>query len=313
MILKAPVIVFAYRRADKLKACLNALSVADGHTETDLFIYSDGAKDDNDKKDVETTREVIDRFLSDNGFKNVYIKKRNSNVGLANSIISGVSEVMESFSKVIVVEDDLIVTKDYLTYMNNALDYYEDKQNIWSVTGYTEPLKVLKYYKHDIYYGYRGCSYGWGTWKDRWITVDWEMREYPHFKKNRRLIHKLNRSGNSMIKMLNYQMEGKIDSWAIRWCFAQSMQDRFTVYPKSTFVIDFGTDGSGTHVSKKEINMDNMHIYGKEVRLETLRPDIIITLYYWYMHSDTLWNKIKRIKFLRVIKKKIFGHKGIVK
>lgn len=169
------------------------------------------------------------------------------NKGLAKSVITGVSQVIEKYGKVIVMEDDLISTEDFLQYMNDALNYYEKNQKIWSISGFNIPIKMPKDYKSDVYLSYRGCSWGWATWKDRWDKVDWDVTDYDEFKKNKRLRKKLNRGGRDMANMLDLQMEGKIDSWAIRWCYSQSKQDMFTVYPVKSRIRNIGLDGSGTH------------------------------------------------------------------
>ncbi len=299
----APVIVFAYKRTDKLEKCIEALEKNDKHEDTELFIFADGSGGDKDKDDVEAVRKYLNEYKMGSTFKRVQVVFRDRHFGLAENVINGVTEIIEKYGKVIVVEDDLIATEDFIEYINAALNYYENNDNIWSVTGYTEELKSLIRYRHDIYYGYRGCSYGWGTWKDRWKTVDWDMKDYPFLIKSRILQARVNRSGNSMMGMINDQMKGKIDSWAIRWCYAQSKQNKFTVYPSRSFIKDIGTDGSGTHVGKREIQYNRPHLYGDKIELKSLKPDFFITLEYWYKHSDTLWKKLKRNHYLKGIKR----------
>ena len=147
----------------------------------------------------------------------------------------------------IVLEDDLIPSKVFLEYMNKALDFYEKKESIWSISGYNIPIQIPKNYKFDIYLGYRGCSWGWATWKDRWNTVDWKVSDYKEFKNNYKKRKQMNRGGPDMAQMLDSQMQGLCDSWAIRWCYEQSKQNKYTIYPVKSLVINQGLDGTGTH------------------------------------------------------------------
>ena len=301
--MSAPVIVFAYKRADKLRACLKALSEADGRKGTQVFIFTDCAKDVSEEKDVSEVAEVIDDFVQLAPFERIHVKKRNRHIGLADNVISGVTEVINTFYKVIVIEDDLIISADFLTYMNQALEFYENEDNIWSVTGFCEPLKSLKKYQYDVFYGYRGCSYGWGTWKNRWEAVVWEVREYQTLLQDKKTQRLFNRGGNDMTNMLKNQMEGRIDSWAIRWCFSQSMQDKYTVYPSKSLVINTGTDGSGTHGAKIEGINENLHKYGEIIELVLTEPNRAISREFYIRHSDTLTKKIRRnLEWSRVMR-----------
>ena len=291
----APLVIFTYRRLDKTIKCLETISNAFLSEDTDIYIFSDGAKGDKDAAPVASVREYLDELKENGRLKKIQIIKRDKNYGLANNVISGVSEVIEKYGRVIVIEDDLIVSPDFLSYMNEALVYYENEEDIWSVTAYTDYLKAFDKYSHDIYYGYRGCSYGWGTWRNRWDTVDWEVKDYKRLLCDRRLQRQFNRGGNDMTGMLTDQMQGKIDSWAIRWCFSQSMQDRYTVYPVKSKVLNTGKDGSGTN---QGVSLSTGAEYFDErcnhIKLELLKPDIRINKEFKRKHSDTLGKKIRR-------------------
>ena len=243
----APVVIFVYARPDHTKKTIESLAKNYFADETEVYIYSDASKNKKTLQQVELVREYIKSLPQRNIFKSVKIFKAKLNKGLANSVISGVTEIIEQYGKVIVVEDDLIFSPDFLQYMNKALNYYEGYNNIWSISGYTFKIKIPKDYKNDIYLSYRGCSWGWATWKDRWEKVDWDVLDYQNFKNNKELRLKLNRGGRNMSNGLDAQMQSKIDSWAIRWCYAQSKLDMLTVYPIVSRIKNIGLDGTGTH------------------------------------------------------------------
>lgn len=245
--LLAPVVIFVYNRPEHTKKTIEALAENYLAKETDVFIFSDAAKNEKATANVQLTRKYIESVPDKNLFKSVEIIKAPRNKGLANSVINGVTEIIENFGEVIVVEDDLVSSKDFLQYMNGALEYYKNNESIWSISGYNIPIDIPSDYNHDVYLSYRGCSWGWATWQDRWSNVDWNVSDYNSFKKNKELKKKFNLGGRDMANMLDLQMEGKIDSWAIRWCYAQFELNMYTVYPVKSRIKNIGLDGSGTH------------------------------------------------------------------
>lgn len=243
----APVVMFVYKRYEHTKKALEALGNNTLASDSVLYIFSDGAKAEKDLADVEKVRSLVTDFSKTNAFKEVHLRFSEKNNGLATSVINGVSEIIDQYGRVIVLEDDLVTTTDFLEYMNKALEFYEDNAKVWSISGYSFFDPDTLNYPHDIYMGYRGCSWGWATWKDRWEKTDWEVSDYKHFKYNPFLRRKFTISGNDMPGMLDSQMKGFISSWAIRWCYQQNKLKMYTVFPKYSKVKNIGTDGSGTH------------------------------------------------------------------
>ena len=237
--------------------------------QSEVFIFSDGYKDVQDKKDVLEVRKYLSRI---EGFKSIKIIESEKNKGLASSIITGVTDIINRYGKVIVLEDDLIVSDDFLDYMNEALNFYENDKKIWSVAGYGPKLSCLENYSNDIYLAVRGSSWGWATWQNRWDTVDWEVKDFDRLKRSKSLQRKFNLGGNDMYKMLELQVHGKIDSWAIRWCFSQFIQEKYTIYPVKSKVLNEGFgDLKGTHnsgINKKWVTeLSNQKIHFKKLKL----------------------------------------------
>lgn len=157
----APIVVFAYKRKDKLQCCLDALSKNDIAKDSHLIIYSDGYKGKDDRKQVEEVQEYLDEYSKTNKkFNQIILYKSAFNKGLANSVIFGVSQVIKEYGRVIVVEDDLIVSSDFLRYMNEALMFYEKAPEYGAISAYTYPLKELKRYKRDVYVMRKGDCWG---------------------------------------------------------------------------------------------------------------------------------------------------------
>lgn len=243
----APLVIFAYNRIDHISKCLEAIDNNIGASNTILYIFSDGYKNEDDKVKVDGVRKKLHEFKQKNNFRRVIIEESEVNKGLAASVKYGVSKVLDEYESVIVVEDDLIASKDFLIYMNDALCYYEKISKVWSISGYTPNFKALRTYDKDVYMCERGCSWGWATWRDRWVTIDWTLKDYNTGKYGQKQRRKFKKVGFNLPELLDYQMAGKIDSWAIVFCYEEFKQGKYTVYPTVSRIKNIGMDGSGTH------------------------------------------------------------------
>ncbi|MGN0161891.1 MAG: sugar transferase [Lachnospiraceae bacterium] len=294
----APLVVFAYNRADHIKITLDCLNANELANQTDLFVFCDQAKNEKAVEAVNATRSVVDEFAKDSAFHKIQVIKAKQNKGLAASIIQGVTDIINRYGRVIVVEDDLMTSADFLSYMNNALDFYEKNPKVWSISGYTSPLKSLEKYPHDIYASPRGCSWGWATWKDRFEKVDWNVSDFDEFIKDSARKRHFNEGGPDMTEMLTRQVQGKINSWAIRWCYQESKENMYTIYPTKSRVRNIGCDDSGTHCVSSNLYDTTLIQPGSSCSFEDLAPDRKIMRefrsMYDYSHFGNLRRKIIR-------------------
>jgi hypothetical protein len=134
--------------------------------------------------------------------------------------------------------------------MNILLNKYEDTKQVYSITGYNFPKKLMSIpddYPYDVYFSPRAASWSWATWKDRWQKADWVVKDFNQFKKDKNSQKKFNQGGADMTRMLKQQMRGEVDSWAIRWCYALFKHDAFCVQPIKSYVNNIGFDSTGVH------------------------------------------------------------------
>ena len=240
----APIILFTYRRLDTLKKCVAALQKNILANDTDLHIFSDAASDNDDASAVEKVRDFIKTIQ---GFKSIHIYLSEKNKGLATSIINGVTKIIKQYDKVIVVEDDLITTPNFLLFMNSSLERYYQNSDVFSVSGYSFNLGNHKNWKADGYFLNRGWSWGWATWKNRWDKIDWQIKDYKEFTANKKYKKEFAKGGSDLNNMLKKQMTGKLDSWAIRWFYNQYKLKGLTYYPLLSKVFNNGFDNMATH------------------------------------------------------------------
>lgn len=246
----SPIVLFVFNRLEETKLTVDALAKNTLAKDSILYVFSDGPRNKKELKKVEEVRSYLNNIHGK--FSKVIIHKSENNKGLANSVIAGVSHVLSIHEEVIVLEDDLISSKNFLHFMNQALTFYKNTQKVFSISGYTFDLAAAKKEKQDFYFGYRASSWGWATWKDRWNKIDWNNSYYENKLKNVVHLKKLRRGGNDMPKMLKNHLKGKIDSWAIRYCAHQSWNDLFTVFPKISKIQSIGFSKEATHTKNKK-------------------------------------------------------------
>jgi len=242
----APILLFTYKRLDVLRQTVELLKKNFLAENSELFIFSDAAKSE---KDIPIIDEVRAYLNSITGFKKITIYEAKYNKGLADSIIDGVTLVFREFNKVIVLEDDLGTTPNFLSFMNVCLNEYENMPNAFSISGYSFNLGHPNTSSTDAYFINRGWSWGWATWKDRWDKVDWEVKDYQEFLKDKKAQNEFAKGGSDLNKMLSGQMSNRLDSWAIRWFYHQFRIKALTIYPVYSKVFNNGFDQFATHTS----------------------------------------------------------------
>jgi hypothetical protein len=304
----APIILFCYNRPDLTAETLASLEKNILSSESNLFVFIDGPKHFSDIKKVEETIKVVKRYT---GFKTINLKISSENQGLANSVISGVTEIIKKYKKAIVLEDDLITHPQFLNYMNDALIFYESNKDIWSVSGYSPFLKFPSSYKYDVYLTKRGSSWGWGTWEDRWLETkwNWNMNDYDHLFQRRK---DLNKIGPDLFYLTNDFKNGLIDSWAIRWTNTQFLDSKYSVFPRNTLVKNVGFEGESTHGSISKRFITELSLTKINYELYNVPYSIEIEKQYSQVYSLTFFNilgnilkKMNLYKFSKKIIKKI--------
>ena len=243
----APIIIFVYNRADHFIQTYNALAACKEAKESELYIFSDGAKNEAGKEKVNEVRAAVAAIKDSGDFKAVTVTESPVNRGLAASVIVGVTEVMGKHGKAIIVEDDCKVSPLFLSYINGALDYYESNKKIGSIAGYTPMIDLPDYYKNDVFAAYRSCSCTWATWADRWQNIDWELKDIGDFYRSPKLIKKLNSNGSDRFIRLYRQTKGNGSSWSVRFGAHLVKNDLLTVYPRYSYITNIGCDESGVH------------------------------------------------------------------
>jgi hypothetical protein len=239
----APVAFFAFRRPEHARRALESLAANALAGSSELFIYCDGPRNQADEEQVSAVRRLV---RNRKWCGATHIVEREENFGLAASVIAGVSELVERFGKVIVVEDDLVLSPLFLDYMNTALNKYEEIENIYQVSAYMFDIQTKEV--HTSFFLPLTTSWGWATWLRAWNHFDQSFGKLCFLDKERKLRKRFDLDGAyPYYQMAVAAREGKVDSWAIRWYLSVFLDGGLVLYPPSTLVENRGFDSFGTH------------------------------------------------------------------
>jgi hypothetical protein len=246
----APIALFTYNRPEHTRLTLEALAKNELASDSDLIIYSDGPKNDAGAGKVQAVRNYLHTV---SGFKSITINEKEKNCGLANSIINGVTEVVNKYGIIIVLEDDMVTSPYFLRYMNDALKIYQNEEKVISIHGYMYPVKAQL---PETFFLHGADCWGWATWKRGWDLFEADGKKLQTELKSRKLFFAFNMNGSfPFADMLEGQIQGRNDSWAIRWHASAFLKNKLTLYPGHSLLLNTGNDQSGSNRSAK---MDTM-------------------------------------------------------
>lgn len=295
----APIALFVYARLDHTRQTVEALRGNPLAGESELIVFSDAPK----RQDLAAAVEDVRRYIRTvDGFRSIRIIERESNLGLATSIISGVTSICESHGRVIVMEDDLITSSHFLTYMNDALDRYAGTPQVAAVSGFHPPFKA---HLPETFFQRDADCWGWATWKRAWEKFNPDGSELLAELRRQRLLRLFDQDGTyPYVRMLEEQIAGRNDSWAIRWRASVILNDMLSLYPRWTLTRNIGFDGSGTHcdtsnvwegtLSSEQVQVADIPlVHSKEAYQAFLR-------FNRYFAWKTRWDRLKRrLRFAR--------------
>jgi hypothetical protein len=241
----APIALFAYNRPDHTSIAINALIESALSQDSEIFVFIDGPKSEIDLTKTTAVRRLITEKKKH--FKRFECIVRATNLGLYRNITEGISSVLEKRETVIVIEDDIVVSRNFLRYMNNALWAYQTNPRVWHINGYTESISELIGRSEGSYLTRLMWCWGWGTWREKWASY----RKDPALlidKFSKVDVHRFNMDGslNLWTQVIDNKI-GKTNSWAIFWYATIFMENGLCLSPRISHVKNIGFDGSGTN------------------------------------------------------------------
>ncbi|OGR35000.1 MAG: hypothetical protein A2051_10305 [Desulfovibrionales bacterium GWA2_65_9] len=238
-----PIAFFAYKRPEHARRSLESLAANTLAAESELFIFCDGPRTTQDEPQVRAMREVAQ---SRAWCGRVTVIEQERNLGLAASVTKGVDALCASHGRVIVVEDDLILSPHFLGYMNQALDLYAEAENVYQISGYQFPVELPA--RQDAFFSPMATSWGWATWSRAWKAYDREAEGYDRLARDPALRRRFDLNGTyPYFDMLESWKQGRVDSWGIRFYLGMFLRNGIALHPRQSLVANVGFDGSGVH------------------------------------------------------------------
>lgn len=291
----APILLFVYNRLEHTQRCVTSLLSNDMSSASDLFIYADAARDDAARDAV---RQVRDYIRSIEGFRSVTIVERDTNWGLAANVIDGVTATVNRFGRVIVLEDDLVLAPHFLRFMNDALDVYEDEPWVGHIQAcdFTKDSSLP-----DTFLIKFTGSWGWATWQRAWSHFNPDGKGLLEQLESRGLTKSFDFNGKyGFTRMLRHQIEGKNNSWAIRWNASLFLDDLLSLNVGKSLVSNQGFDGSGTHCGSGDLYSSDLWM--APLPVEKISPitenkEARMAFQRYYARTNSFWAKAwRRIK-----------------
>lgn len=239
----APIALFIYKRPDHTRRTIEHLQRCVGFDDSPVCVFADGPKDPRDIPAIQETRSEARRLLGDGA---VFLE-RDTNAGLDNSVIAGVTDLCERHGRVVVVEDDLIVSPYFLEFLNTGLMRYENEPRVMQVCGHMFDVPELRESKDALFLPLIS-SWGWATWKRAWDLYDPAARGWTERLSDQQERKRFDLDGNfAYAGMLSRQMRRAVPAWDIRWYYTVFVLEGLALYPPKALVLNEGFDGTGTH------------------------------------------------------------------
>ena len=236
-----PVALFVYKNLETTRAVVAALANNKESADTKLIVFSDGPKSETDRRKVEEVR----KFCSSvSGFQSVDIIHRDTNLGLAESFITGITETLDVYPAAIFLEDDNLVSPFFLSFMRRALVQFSDDPRVICISGYSYPQIPRP---KTPYFLLGAETWSMGTWRRDWSQFEKDADFLLHEINRLRLKRKLNLYGFNFHRMLRSQVDGEIDSWGVRWWASAVYQEKYCLFPAEPHCVSIGDKVDAVH------------------------------------------------------------------
>jgi len=282
--------------------------------QSDLFVFCDGPKNEANSKTHEAIKQVRALVKSKSWCKTVTVYESESNKGLANSIVEGVTQIVNQFGKIIVLEDDIVTARGFLRYMNEALDLYEHEDNVMHIGSYLPYTNSYKKLPETFLSRFMSC-WGWATWKSSWQRANFDTRELYEQLNNPKVRYDFNLEGVlNFHEQLENNINGSIHTWAIKWFTSIFLCNGLCLYPSHSLTKNIGFDGTGENcnlldVKEREGGRDFIKVSKIKIEESSVGKQYFKRFYRY--GSDTSFGKQLKIAYSRVRYQLIKKIKGI--
>jgi hypothetical protein len=295
----SPIALFTYNRLWHTKQTIESLQKNELAVESELFVFSDGPKSEADETKVLEVRSYASTIR---GFKSVTLIESEENLGLARAIIGGVTKTINKYGRIIVLEDDMLTSPYFLRFMNEALEFYENAERVISIHGYIYPVTTIL---PETFFLKGADCWGWATWKRGWDLFESDGKKLLDEIRARELTRQFDFDGSyNYTKMLDDQVKGKNNSWAIRWNASAFLKNKLTLYPGKSLVQNIGIDSTGTHCGTSD--MFNTEVFCGPVKIDSVPVEesyLARQAFKQYFRSQRSWTRLALNKLRLILRR----------
>jgi hypothetical protein len=280
----APIVLFVYNRPEHTKNTIQSLQQNPLANESHLYIFSDAAKNEAAQENVIKVRQII---KTTSGFKDVTIIEQKTNMGLAKSIINGVTDIVNKYGKVIVLEDDLVTSPHFLKFMNDGLTLYRNDEDVASISGCNYPVDTSKLDESTYFLRIPLC-WGWATWKESWQEFNKDLDIINHLTKEQKKYINFDNTHDYLIQAVRNK-SGKLNTWFIYWYISLVLKNKLTLFPQYSLVSNIGFDGTGENCGNSSNLSNQFHKTEIEIQRQPISENLTaLTLHKQFFKSIQL-------------------------
>lgn len=268
----SPIVLFTYNRPWHVLQTLEALAQNTLADQSVLYIYCDGPKENATPEQLDKIKQVREIAGRKKWCKEVYVIEQPKNKGLAPSVIDGVTEIVNRFEKIIVIEDDVLTSRYFLQYMNEGLHFYEREERVFSLGSWN--YFSSKTLKEETFFLRNPDSIAWATWKRAWDYFEPDGIKLQKALRNRNLTDYFNlniHEGYNYSGMLQQQINGKVNSWAIRWLASVILQNGLALYPARSLTKHIGFGNEATHCKDDFDYNKNLELSFTPIKIQPIK------------------------------------------
>lgn len=293
----APIVMISYNRPELVQLSVRNVALAHAAADHDIFMFIDGPRTEDDVGKQDRINEIVESFQA--SLPKLKIIRREKNYGCRGNIVDAITQVISRYGKAIIIEDDILVSRTFLDYMDEALEFYKGSKQIWSINAYQHPnLRIPRDYPYDVYLNPVNMCWGWGTWADRWAQVDFELQDWPVMRKDPEMVAKLNRSGRHLYALIDRQYSGDLKTWDVQCAYHVVKNGLMSIEPRYPLSKNIGF----SHIVGGEHNKTEMPYLSRQAYYN-FRPKLIADLgidprligqFEWVNHNRNIGVRILR-------------------
>ena len=281
--MNSPIVMIGYTRKETLRRSLLNLSQCYGVRDHDIYLFLDAECKPEHKSAVEAMYTCANQVRM-SCLTHLTIIRRERNYGVPGNLLSAVSQILDKYGRIIFFEDDVLVSRTFLKYMDSALDFYEGDARVWCINGNSAPyVKIPSDYPHDVYLTPRNLPWGWATWKNRWEKVDFRIRDWPVLKGDPRFVEKVAETGEEMLGLLDGVYQGFVRTWDVQCTYYMIKNGLFAIEPRYRLTKNIGFASVGA-----------VNCCGRNMALECMKYyDFIPRLEAGVTKDSRIWNSFR--------------------